>query len=122
MLKNKKYIDFELLQYCIHIQYLGFTKKMSTTPSVISYRLEGFTRHVASSHATAALVVAIVASFAAMVSSAYCANHIKNSAAYKTADESLKKAYSFATWSSVISALLTVGAVGGILWIGFMTK
>lgn len=83
-----------------------------------AYTLQGFASKIKDSHITMGISVVFIASFISMVTSAYCADHIKKSAAWKAADADLTKAHSLATWTAVLSAFISLGSAGAFLWIG----
>lgn len=61
--------------------------------------------------------VAVMAiAFAGMVTSAYTADHIKRSNADMSKDENLKKAYTWAWSTSLITGILSAGMAGIVVW------
>ena len=66
--------------------------------------------------AVVSLVLIMAASFAAMVTSAYCADHINRSACGKT-DQDAIKAHKWATTTAVLGALVSAGAVVGCVYL-----
>ena len=70
------------------------------------------------SHNTTMLALAITfaASLASTIISGYCANHIHKSSCSAT-DPEAKMAYKAGWVSAVLSSLLTLGSIGGMLFI-----
>ena len=61
------------------------------------------------------LAVGFVASFAAMVSSAYCADHIRRSSC--SGDEYIGQAYTWSWMSAVMEALVAIGTASTIVYL-----
>jgi hypothetical protein len=73
-------------------------------------------------HKTAIVSLALIlaASFASMITSAYCADHINKSQCGKS-DPDAVKAHQWAMTSAVLGALVSTGAVVGCLYMLYKT-
>ena len=72
---------------------------------------------VSNTTASSVLTVMLVASFAAMVTSAYSADHTRKSSAWGSADEKLKSAYKLSVQTSILSGLISLASIGGLAFI-----
>jgi len=76
--------------------------------------------YVGNKTAIISLFLILAASFAAMITSAYCADHISKSSCGKTDPDAIK-AHQWATTSAVLGALVSAGSVVGCLYLLYRT-
>ena len=73
-------------------------------------------------HLITSVFVVLVLAFTGMVTSAYTADHIKNSSCSMSTDAKLSSAYKWATGSAVLSAILTVAMAGVMIKVAMKKK
>lgn len=72
--------------------------------------------YVSNKTSIVSLLIILAASFATMVTSAYCADHVNRSQCGKTDPDAIA-AHQWATTSAILSAFITAGSVVGVAYL-----